>query len=478
MMCWRPCGPADVSVTEWSGLARLLTGALIIGVVGGVSPMGLVLALGVAAVVVLTVVSPASGLILAMLTFLVQNSSLYQAYGLVRGGASIADLLVALVVFGVILRAPSVRPTMRWHPARSTAALVFALLFFLWIVISCLWSPASLAWIWYTIRQAVEAVTLLTLATVVLNTPNKARRAALAYAGAGALLSLYTIITFRTQTISVASTLPPGDWTAYRGGLAGFDPNQTAFMLALVPVFTLLGTGAWKRSMRVTSFVLSLPLIGWALIILASRTAFVAVTLAALVVLVCAPESRQRLGAAAVIAASAAGFLWVVAGDALPWYVVTRLAAAGHDGVGGRLPLWRLALTLAAQHPLTGLGARGFETVVPASHLAPPGVTAVHSDYLRALVDEGLIGLVLLLLLLVSLARAILIRHRRDAAVLAGLTILLVSMASVSLLLEHWVWVAFSILYAGTPAGSRDVPPGWRDPRVAGSPGGTSATRQ
>ncbi|MEM9529606.1 MAG: O-antigen ligase family protein [Pseudomonadota bacterium] len=78
--------------------------------------------------------------------------------------------------------------------------------------------------------------------------------------------------------------------------------------------------------------------------------------------------------------------------------------------LGGRLPIWRTAGRMAADHPINGVGARGFRYAYPeyadaADHWVNPdkgtGAAHAHQLLLEVLTETGVIGLVGLLFALV-----------------------------------------------------------------------------
>jgi O-antigen ligase len=398
-----------------------------------------------------------------MAALLLQDSALFQQYGMLGHVASIADPLALLLLFGWLFRARS--PGDRWPVSSTSLALVSA--FALWTVLSTVWSPAPVNDDWHVIRKAVEVCALFVIAVYALDTPARGRKAAAAYAVIMGMLALWIMLNYYDQSSSLLVGQSVA-WAAYRGGLGGFDPNQTSFMLAVAPGFLLIGTQTWPSRARLAAMTGLIAVIGWALIIVESRTAFLALALGLAATVLFAPGGRQRRRALALILVLGATFTLILTIAGLPWYFDQRIAAAANDQLNGRLALWRVAIDLFARRPVFGIGAGGFEATVAGTGAAQSGVTSVHSDYLRALVDEGLIGFTVMATMLITLVRTIVARHRGHPACLLNLTILLVSMASVSLLLEHWVWVVFGLLFctgvapesAGVPTAKPAAPAG------------------
>ncbi|WP_108796724.1 O-antigen ligase family protein, partial [Xanthomonas fragariae] len=116
----------------------------------------------------------------------------------------------------------------------------------------------------------------------------------------------------------------------------------------------------------------------------------------------------RRLLAAAVVGALLAGGVVAVAPQARERIQRTMLAFRnGEQGVdqalSGRAQIWGAALCMIREHPLNGVGARGFRQAYPACNPAPEQAPAwgdgpafhAHQIVLEILAETGVIGLLL-----------------------------------------------------------------------------------
>jgi O-antigen ligase len=261
-------------------------------------------------------------------------------------------------------------------------------------------------------------------------------------------LSLYTILNFQSNG-GFASTSSALGNAVYRGGeLGAYDKNGLAIVLTFGPAFAFLACQALSRRLQLAVLALTVPVAGLALLILTSRTTFIAIGLAVVVSLVLTRGSRPRVAVALIVALGLGTLIVVNATGNTPYYVQDRLAQANYDNFGNRLPGWKVGLQLYSDHPVAGVGTAGFVTLIPRYHVSLIGVTAPHSDYIGTLADGGTIGFVLLLLMLLALGRAIVLGTQRNVASIAIFVLLIVSMAATSIVSSHWVWVVLSVAAA------------------------------
>jgi O-antigen ligase len=133
----------------------------------------------------------------------------------------------------------------------------------------------------------------------------------------------------------------------------------------------------------------------------------------------------------------------------------SHLSALGSN----RYDFWRVALDEARTHPLRGIGGRGFYSAYLEHRRSPETPLRAHSLYLDTLAEEGIPGLLLLLLglgaPLVLLAR----RLRSPVAVAAfGAGTYFAAHAAVD-----WIWTVpvvgvFALLLLGSACGEEDAP--------------------
>jgi O-antigen ligase len=393
--------------------------------------------------------SPEIGLYVLLALFLGQGSPLYARYGSFAGSYTASDLVALLVLAGYVLQLLRHRTgELRGLRGRRGTLLLVVAAYFGWSVLASAWSIAPSSVLSQTDRLSVEAVVLFALALLLLDTPWKARRAAGVVAATCLALSLYTILNFQSNG-GFASTSSALGNAVYRGGeLGAYDKNGLAIVLTFGPAFAFLACQALSRRLQLAVLALTVPVAGLALLILTSRTTFIAIGLAVVVSLVLTRGSRPRVAVALIVALGLGTLIVVNATGNTPYYVQDRLAQANYDNFGNRLPGWKVGLQLYSDHPVAGVGTAGFVTLIPRYHVSLIGVTAPHSDYIGTLADGGTIGFVLLLLMLLALGRAIVLGTQRNVASIAIFVLLIVSMAATSIVSSHWVWVVLSVAAA------------------------------
>ena len=188
-----------------------------------------------------------------------------------------------------------------------------------------------------------------------------------------------------------------------RGSLArfaagGLDANDLAMMLALAtPMAWYLGMTHRRPILRwicrayVPVGVLTVGLSG-------SRGGMITTTMALLII----PLSMTRLTPGRLITA----FTMLLAAGALavayvPETTIQRLASAGTEveaaRFGGRGKLWRAGLDVFPANPVMGVGTGGYKTAITA--VLGPAAQVAHNSYLSVLVEQGIIGFSLYMLM-------------------------------------------------------------------------------
>jgi O-antigen ligase len=418
----------------------------------------LILATGAA-----VVIYPTFGLYVMFAFFLIQGSPLYESYGIFARTYTASDAVGGLVLLGWFLQSmkPGARRPFAALDSRGRLAIAVVAAYFVWAGLSSAWSQAPLAQLSDSVRYSAEGGMLFALAVLLLNEPQKVLGAAATYAVTGMILALYTIVTFvgnhGFDTSFLISTSQ-----VYRGGLpASLNANALATILAVVPGFAYLAVKPLPRRYRLILTSATVPVIGLALIILTSRQIFVSAALAVVAISLLGRGVGNRLAIAPVVLLGAGTFLALMSTGHVPTYFQNRITAAQYDNLNARLPIWSQGFDAFAGHPLFGVGAEGLEVKLPLSNLD----TSAQSDFVRTLADYGLVGFALLLVMLVVLGRIIIFDGGRNAASIGIAVILLVSMTVGSMLKEHWMWVALSIvccfgLVTGAPEDALAAEPG------------------
>jgi O-antigen ligase len=434
-----------------------------------VSPTLTLLACVGLAIAVCIIRFPTFGVMLLVSFILAQDSPLFQQYGvLVSRGATVTDVGALLVLLGVALE-PVWKPTdvLALLRGRAPLPVLAVAAYFGWGVVACFWSSAPTSALQSFLRLQVEPLLLLLLALLVLRKRSRVRWAMAAYSVTGVLLAVYVIHTFLSLHGLATGPLTTSQLQAYRGGPTGFNANELSIILSVVPAMTYLAAERLGAAVRCALTALTMPFVGFGLIILTSRSAILGLAASFVLALLLARGAKGRFAIGGLAAVAAALFALVSASGGLPYYFQQRFQLASTDQVGDRAPVWQLALDLFQRHPM-GLGAAAFESVImpTANVVVYVGVTSPHSDYIGTLVDLGLIGFVLLVVMLVLLGREIVfVGGRRSPAMIIIFSVLIISMFAGSFLQTHWYWAIMSLMLCytlTTPLGA----PGETAPRV------------
>lgn len=195
---------------------------------------------------------------------------------------------------------------------------------------------------------------------------------------------------------------------AMRRYVAGdFDPNDLAMTLTLaVPMAWYLGTVFQKRVLRLFCRAY-LPLGLLAVGLTGSRGGMLTAGVALMIV----PLSMTKLTPGRLIAAMITlAITATVAATYVPEKVVERLATTSSDisrlSFGGRFKFWVAGLEAFTQKPLMGYGTGGF---VRAIYPILGSVSLVaHNSFISLLVEEGIVGLLLYVTMMLAVLGAVL----------------------------------------------------------------------
>lgn len=227
--------------------------------------------------------------------------------------------------------------------------------------------------------------------------------------------------------------------------------NHTAIYLALVlliPLGRWTADGAWRKR----EVAAALPVLA-AVILTTSRAAFGIWCLCALAALVYR-RCWRLLAAGALLLLLLAGVL--LRADWTPDKVFSL------QSLHMRVAIWKNAATVAAAHPLLGIGLNHFGKVDFAAlgSAAEGRADHVHNLYLNTLVQQGGAGLLALLLLAGCAARALWRTRRREAAWLtaAGAWVLTFGIGMFNTTLHHEHGLLFCLLLAAGLAAAETDP--------------------
>lgn len=211
----------------------------------------------------------------------------------------------------------------------------------------------------------------------------------------GAMISVLTTVNAFWQ----------GKSTYYmRYSTRGFDPNDLGLTLALaIPMAWYLATRSGSKWPRLF-YRLYLPASFMAVLLTASRAAFIAMLIGSLYVL----WSTQRLSIlkrfALLAGIGAAGWGLLQFLPKTSWLRLMTIGAELTSGtLGGRVGIWRDGLRVFVDHPLCGVGVGAFRSgllLTQRTYEAAP-----HNLFLSVLVGQGLIGLLLFFVVVFSAMR-------------------------------------------------------------------------
>jgi O-antigen ligase len=278
------------------------------------------------------------------------------------------------------------------------------------------------------------------------------------------------ILQFVTGDFYPARYLAAGDPELRIASGVSDGPTKNGMLIAFAASF-LLGSIIWGKR-RASNLELAAFLIGIvSLALSASRAGLLSFGVVALVGLLLAVCNGRRWrvngwNAALLVTVLAAPilFLFVVglldfetllalreADEEYGGHVVIHKLTTGNDGsVAERFENWASAARLVASSPLqilsTGFGAGSFE-VVNANFAADANV---HNSYIEVLVEQGIYGFVLFILLVFHIIRKALSRHTATALLPAFLALLsvMVFMAFHDVLRGRIFWIPLALLAA------------------------------
>ncbi len=261
-----------------------------------------------------------------------------------------------------------------------------------------------------------------------------------------------------------------------RFAAAGVDPNDLAMKMALALTMAWYLGNVLRNRLFLWICRGYLPVGVVAIGLTGSRGGM----LAGIVALSIVPLSMTRLSpkrmVMTLIMLFLAGGLAVVY---VPEKIVQRLATTSTEvedlSLGGRFKLWRAGLRALPQHPILGFGTSGFIRAI--SPDLGSGAQVAHNTFISVLVEQGIVGLSLWLLMFLAVFRGIRQRlpqvERRFGLVLLGT--LVVTMSPLTWEQQKSAWFVLAALaglaYAvPSTAGSRQAVRVRSGPPMVGSP--------
>ena len=179
------------------------------------------------------------------------------------------------------------------------------------------------------------------------------------------------------------------------------DPNSVAMTLALgLPMAWYLAM-TYRRPLLRWVCRAYLPLGLFGLMLTGSRGGLVAAMVGLLVVpLTMTKLSPGKLAMGIALLALSGALTVAYVPDAIAKRLSSTGASVEDMNLGGRFEIWTAGIKAFGHAPLTGYGAGGFKNAAAPYLRGEPRVA--HNSYLSVLVEEGLIGLILYLLMFVA----------------------------------------------------------------------------
>lgn len=328
---------------------------------------------------------------------------------------------------------------------------VFALLFLAWAALTLFWTVDPEA----TQVRVLTYTQLSAFAWVIWESaysPERQRKLLQAYVLGGYVLVVSTMADFVGGVVSAQ--------TSGRFAGLGDNPNEMGFALALaLPIAWYLAVArpndrlAWLNRLFV-------PLGVTAILLTASRGAFIP----ALVALLLIPWTLPRLRLRATLSACVLGIAgFLLAQQVVPrqsWERLATTSGAIETGTfGGRATVWKAGLEVFTEHPLVGVGAGGFNVAVQPALGSP---MPPHQTFLSVLVGQGIVGL----LLFGGMFGAAMMSLRIMPSLQRKFWLVLLLTLGIGLMPRTWdyrkpVWFLLSLLATATPA----VPTAYGSPR-------------
>jgi len=288
-------------------------------------------------------------------------------------GAKVAGIM-AIAVGSLIILA---RGKLRWHPFHAVSFL-----FVLWSWISLFWTIAPEATL---IRSTTyTGLWLITLVIYQLaNTEARCQRLMWAYVSGTWVATLATIEAY-LQGIQVVY---------HRYAASGFGPNDLSFYLSFaIPMAWYLGLKVQRSFVKALAWGL-IPIAVFSVLLTGSRSGALGCGLALLYLVLSLPRLNWKwrlTGTGLAIAAA------ILAAYLVPSTIYARLATLPHEIIHGTLNertiIWHAGIQVLAETPLLGVGSGAFQYAV-----APiiGAKWAPHNVFLAVAAEDGLIGLIL-----------------------------------------------------------------------------------
>lgn len=327
---------------------------------------------------------------------------------LIGGGESLISKgagVILLVTWLVSLRYPSVRRRYLSFIANNPVLTGAIVAFMGWCLASVLWTLSVSSSV-----DAIQRYALGFLLLAIVFTATRDRRAAILICGA------FSISAVLSTLIGIATGNSP------EGRLAGTfeDPNEfAAFCVPALLIAAALAATA-LTPLRRLAFASGALVCALGIVLSGSRGGIIAIAAALVMWVIFGGRWRMKvLVASVLVGIVVVGYVNVAASPATRARLesITQGDKVSSNGGTGRAEIWSIGLRAYHGHPIQGSGVGTFTKATP-RYLARPGLVrrgdffsdtpkVAHNMYLHVLVEVGLIGLGLFLLVLLACLTAV-----------------------------------------------------------------------
>lgn len=357
---------------------------MLLGLASVISPgqaLAVVLGLGY---VVLTFRSLAAGLVVFTVA-----SFLLQIPGVPTGTVKLAGAVLAAAWLLLLLSRRDAPSLARDHPVLAYVAAFFCV----WTVSSTLWAEDPGIALGSSLRLAQGIILIFILYAALAD-----RRTLRLFLSAFLFGALMTAVIGLGGATSPESFGAGADTTRVAGGIG--DPNEFAAILVPAVIFAALMLAATTNPLGRFALVVCIGVYMVALLLSQSRGGFVALAVAGVAALIFAGPARART---VVVVSALAGIGIAYFALVAPPEALERVTHFSAGGGTGRTDLWSIAIAVASDHPVLGVGAGNFELVepryavgninLPLVELVVDSPKVAHNTYLHLLAEYGVIGL-------------------------------------------------------------------------------------